>query len=251
MLRLTKRQEARRRRDERKRRVARGVPDGELRPHAVEFRYQGQMVAMLTAGINDHITGQIIGKKRFYELDLLERIRALGIKGLYVDVGAHIGNHSVYFARYCPATHVIAVEADPELAKICQDNLQGCRAHCDTTFETVPYACYDGLPVKIVRHKIRNTGMQSVQTDWDGRPSKTLADILGGRVPAVVKIDIEGGEPVVLWDALPLLREHTPLLVIESRTGAEYSDTEDKLRELGYRSEGPYALTPTYIWRAA
>ncbi len=247
MLRLTKRQEARRRRDERKRRVARGVPDGELRPHAVEFRYQGQVVSMLTAGINDHITGQIIGKKRFYELDLLERIRALGVKGIYVDIGAHIGNHAVYFARYCHATHVIAIEADPRLAEICEHNLS---VH-GRSYEVVPHACYDGLPVKVVRHKLKNTGMQSVRTDWDGRPSKTLADILGGRVPAVVKIDIEGGEPVVLWNALPLLREHTPLLVIESRTGAEYSDTEDKLRELGYRSEGPYALTPTYIWRAA
>ena len=251
MLRLTKREVERKRRAERRSR--RRPPTGQLRPCTVEWTYGGRKVSMVTAGINDHITGQLIARKTFYELDLLEKIRELGIGGLYVDIGAHIGNHSVYFATQCNADHIVAIEADPELAKICHENLQASRLaglH-SKTFEVVPYACYDGMPVKLVRPKATNTGMQSVQSDFGGRESKTLAQILEGRVPALIKIDIEGGEPVVLWDALPILREHTPVLAIESRTGAEYSDTEDKLRELGYQSEGPYALTPTYIWRAA
>ncbi len=39
---------------------------------------------------------------RFYEPDLLDFIASRGLSGVYVDIGAHIGNHTVFFAEECP-----------------------------------------------------------------------------------------------------------------------------------------------------
>lgn len=46
----------------------------------------------------------------WYELPNLEFIRGLHIEGNYVDVGAYIGTHSLYFSLFCPAHHVYAFE---------------------------------------------------------------------------------------------------------------------------------------------
>ena len=46
-------------------------------------------------------------KKEFYELKLLEKIRYLNIKGVYIDVGAHHGNHSIYFDKFCKSEKVV------------------------------------------------------------------------------------------------------------------------------------------------
>src|SRR5204862_3585087 len=41
-------------------------------------------------------------------------VRDLDLGGTYVDVGAHHGNHTAYFALECAATRVIAIEPDLE-----------------------------------------------------------------------------------------------------------------------------------------
>jgi hypothetical protein len=47
---------------------------------------------------------------RVYEENFLQHIRDLGRRGDYVDVGAHLGTHTVWFAKLCPSTHVHAFE---------------------------------------------------------------------------------------------------------------------------------------------
>ena len=62
---------------------------------------------------NDHITNVIRTYKAYYEWDLLEAIRKQKRQGVYVDVGAHYGNHSVFFAIECLSSRVISIEANP------------------------------------------------------------------------------------------------------------------------------------------
>jgi predicted RNA methylase len=60
------------------------------------------------------ITLQVLGKKNlFYEIELLEKIKSLNLQGLYVDVGSHHGNHSIYFDKFCNSDKVISIEGNP------------------------------------------------------------------------------------------------------------------------------------------
>lgn len=48
----------------------------------------------------DHIPGRVAffhKKGKIYEIHMLEYIRKLGIGGAYIDVGANIGNHTLFF----------------------------------------------------------------------------------------------------------------------------------------------------------
>jgi FkbM family methyltransferase len=57
----------------------------------------------------DHIEGRLFDGF-WYELPNLEYIRDLKVKGNYVDVGAYVGTHALYFALFCGADHVYAFE---------------------------------------------------------------------------------------------------------------------------------------------
>ena len=47
---------------------------------------------------------------RFYEAAMLDYIRERYQGGQFLDIGASLGNHSVYFALYCGASEVMAFE---------------------------------------------------------------------------------------------------------------------------------------------
>src|SRR5262245_34153210 len=68
----------------------------------------------------DHIARAL--QHSFYERAMLEAIKDLNLEGIYVDAGAHVGNHTVYFAQECPSTKVIAVEPSPDSYRCLQLN---------------------------------------------------------------------------------------------------------------------------------
>jgi hypothetical protein len=41
-------------------------------------------------------------KDGWYEEDFLEHVRCLGRRGVYVDVGAHLGTATIWFGALCP-----------------------------------------------------------------------------------------------------------------------------------------------------
>lgn len=64
--------------------------------------------------LEDHVIDRVRKNMRFYEADLLEYLYyAVPHAGLFVDVGANIGNHTLFFARYM-AERVLAIEPQPE-----------------------------------------------------------------------------------------------------------------------------------------
>ena len=74
----------------------------------------------------DHIYKIIEQSKVFYELDLLEYIRTI-VKNQHdtvcIDVGANIGNHSIYFGNFV-ADSVISVEPNGQVLPVLRENLQ-------------------------------------------------------------------------------------------------------------------------------
>jgi len=91
---------------------------------SVEFKHLGKNVSIAGHTENDWIYKSIRKHLTFYEIDLLRYIRyVLGNdKGFLLDVGANIGNHSVYFASFTAST-VVSFEPNPDVLPILERNL--------------------------------------------------------------------------------------------------------------------------------
>ncbi len=65
----------------------------------VSFEYGGKHFQLATPSRADHIPQVVSQEGTFYEVELLERIKELiAPSGHVLDVGANIGNHTLYFA---------------------------------------------------------------------------------------------------------------------------------------------------------
>lgn len=165
---------------------------------------------------------------------MLEAIREMGLEGTYVDIGAHVGNHSVYFATRCKAAHVIAVEPNPENLVLLRENTSG-------------------LPVTVEAFAV---GYSAGYIEVDGMKGRVSASRLSTFLPPTtvfVKMDIEGWETPALEGSLDAIERVKPAgFAIENHGGVE-SVTHKRqvalLEPLGYRLVGVYNHTPTMLWR--
>lgn len=72
---------------------------------------------------NDHIQGRFMDGF-WYEAENLEYIRNLQVTGTYVDVGAYIGSHTLFFWEFCPADRVYSFEPQAAAYAKLVENLQ-------------------------------------------------------------------------------------------------------------------------------
>jgi 23S rRNA G2069 N7-methylase RlmK/C1962 C5-methylase RlmI len=80
----------------------------------VRFRYAEREFVLVGPEGRSHALSECERLGTFYELGMLEDMRGRLAPGdLVLDVGAHIGTHSVYLAALC-ACRVIAFEPHPE-----------------------------------------------------------------------------------------------------------------------------------------
>ena len=63
-------------------------------------------------------------KGEFYEYILLSKIKDLNLFGTYVDLGAHMGNHSIFFSKYCSSIKVISIEGNLHNFKYLKKNIK-------------------------------------------------------------------------------------------------------------------------------
>src|SRR5690606_20525994 len=88
-----------------------------------DFTFQDKTLSL--KGVpSEYIFTQICETGTFYEVELLDKIREIVAdrEGLFVDVGANLGNHTVYFAQVL-GREVVAVEPEPMNASLLRDNV--------------------------------------------------------------------------------------------------------------------------------
>lgn len=135
---------------------------------------------------------------------------------IFIDVGAHVGTWCIPIA--CAGHHVVAFEAQPWLAKLCNAGfaLNGLSPRCIATAMsdkhktmtlTAPHE--DGGGGSIVRKFDHAVITSEVQC-------KTIDDALAFRPPVgLIKIDVEGAELDVLRGAKRTLAMHRPKIIFE------------------------------------
>jgi FkbM family methyltransferase len=171
---------------------------------------------------------------RFYEEKFLEHIRSLDRSGCYVDVGALIGTHTLYFAMLCQAERVHSFEPRPHVFTYLERNVK-----------------LNDVGNRVVLHQVALTDRtREVTLTFGGRtdvvPGRRLDDIVREPV-AVIKIDVEGMEPAVLDGAARVLRKSKPVVFAEAGTEAEYAAVLKTIGKYGYSPTGVcFNATPTY-----
>lgn len=189
----------------------------------------------------------------FYELRLLKEIARRKLKGTYVDVGANFGNHSVFFANFCPASLVVAVEPFPETRKVLEANL---KRHVPK-YALLPYAAGDKAEM-VSMHLMKGGKLGSARIKAHGEGDievKTLDDLLRG-IPhvAVVKIDVEGNEIATIAGAVNTIKMFRPLIIAEcfrrsDDAGDDFAAISALLKPFGYKSDGKnWCKSRTCIW---
>jgi FkbM family methyltransferase len=237
------------------------------RSNAIRFRYAPPGVTQVTTldllGYSDVdvITQEIRGRSLFFEIDLLEHIYlSVPRHGLFLDVGANIGNHSVYFAKFC-ADHVLAVEPHPKLLPILRRNLEG---NASGRYHLAPFAVsasfgvgrmtlrpnfqgnVGGSQVQILSSSTCDY-MDAVQVSTLDAVLSQFASLLAKHPLTLIKIDIEGMEYEALKGARKLITEYRPHLVIELATEDARTLMRSFLRDFGYQETGQrFGWTPTY-----
>lgn len=222
------------------------------------------MVYVNIPEVDDHISNTW-KKGMFYEAHqggMLPRVHELRKRyenKLALDIGAHWGNHSIFFAEVLDMK-VVAFEPCAESYDRLVKNTRSMNVECrkavmgDTDFDR--YTQIDG--------PAGNTGMTSFKKkryDANTLPENrgTAGTSLDFIYPVLaksytqklrlIKIDVEGSEMEVVRGALKTIKKHNPDLWIETNKASTILEllNENRAEKRLYKMEGPYNHTPT--WR--
>ena len=155
---------------------------------------------------------------QFYEAKELAGLAELfPAGGTFVDIGANVGNHSLYAALFLGAARVIAFEPNPLAYRLLVQNVlvNGLEQVIDLSRLGVGVGAREEGGYSMERRR-RNLGGAKMLPGESGKlrvlPGDTL---LEGEAPALIKIDVEGMEMAVLEGLKATLRQHRPVLLVE------------------------------------
>lgn len=178
----------------------------------------------LPLALTDCIQRMLLMSDDYFERDLLAAVFSFdggriahAVKGHAVlDIGANIGNHSLYFALEAGASKVVSFEPVPLTFSILKRNveinhlegcieLHNCGLGAEHAHATVP------------EYHTENIGGTAIRPGKNGDIVVQVLDEM--KLPddiALVKIDVEGMEPEVVQGAMEMLRTQHPYVMMES-----------------------------------
>ncbi|HET6500541.1 MAG TPA: FkbM family methyltransferase, partial [Amycolatopsis sp.] len=168
--------------------------------------------------------------------------------GAFLDIGAHVGYHTLRLLRSCPGiTRVIAVEADPVNAEFLRRNLAANLPPAAAALTTVvEAAAWDSEgEVRLAHPSPDNSGDNRVNADG---PGTAVPAIRLDRLPEVsaqpvtlIKVDLQGRDHRALAGLTEILERDHPHVVCEfcpeaiAELGDDPADVLAGYRKFGYR----------------
>ena len=200
----------------------------------------------------------------FYEKRLLEKIKSLNLDGVYVDLGSHHGNHSIYFDKFCNSDKVISIEGNPFNFNYLKKNLS--ENKCESICYNV--AISNKIDQVLTFHyRMPNTGGSVIINNQPAdlyelsffpckatNKSNTLDNLLKDEENiSLIKIDCENYEYYCLLGSQNIITKHKPVIIIELHSfNPYYNEILDFLNKNNYKTDGiSYAGSPTYIYKCS
>jgi FkbM family methyltransferase len=152
----------------------------------------------------------------FYEAEELALIQKHYEQGTFVDIGANIGNHSLYLSKFGRCPRILVFEPNKAAVDVLRANvlLNRC-ANIDTRYLGVALAASDGR-YRGVTPEPNNLGHTIFQQDPAGEVLGVTGDsLLLGEPIGFIKIDVEGMEFEILRGLAQTICRWRPKLFIE------------------------------------
>lgn len=217
----------------------------------VSFKSFGAEVSFhLPERDQDHIQKVISTTKDFYEIDLLSDVfPRIDKNSVVVDVGANIGNHTIFFSKVCGAK-VIAFEPFKAARDRLIDNVKLNRVDDLVDVRDVALGAFTSAGhMEVI--SLSNIGQTMVKRHANGSGNvkiMTLDDALEGRDVDLLKIDTEGMELEVLRGAETTIRRCNPLIYAEAQSIESLTMLEQLLSSFDYVAVDRFAATPTFLF---
>ncbi len=203
----------------------------------VSWPHRGQEVRFHLENRFDLIGRDLFNGRFFEEEELTHLASLVRPGGTCVDIGANIGNHSVFFGKILGAAKVIAVEpGDWGYPRLCFNLALNGLTGCSVTHKLA-------LSDRAGRARMDfwapgNHGTLAIH-DGAGGEEVTLVtgdSLLEGEDVALIKIDAERHEDHVLRGLEATLARCRPVLLLEAAQ-TDRAATEARLAALGYRTD--------------
>ncbi len=179
--------------------------------------------------------GSKLARGEPYERKLLVDCYQQGLKGTAFDVGAHIGNHALYFAAICGFT-VHAWEPHDASRAMLEDNV-ALNPDLDVTTHDWAAGASDtrgrftaGMWIEFDPTREGDT----IKLERGHVPVHPIDDHLDVRDLAVIKVDVEGMEADVLAGCLQHIERSLPVIYSETHTPESHQSVAVLLEPLGY-----------------
>jgi len=164
-----------------------------------------------------------------------------------VDVGACLGNHSVFFAGELGAK-VFAIEPAPANGEYLKKNLSA--NNLWDRVQTRGYLIGPQIDYRLVPPPEGNVGMTRFERAGADELTKTghfLAHVIGTFKPTAIKIDAEGMSLHALIASMGIVTIHRPLVIMEE-TDRVNLETADWLLSDHTRLPKVFNATATHVW---
>lgn len=212
------------------------------------LRYGGRKATLTGLAPDDFITTAIKQSGTFYEMDLLAEIFHRAMPGwVFLDAGAHVGNHSVFFGAIL-GLDGHAIEQNPDTFAILQGNLAANRLDDRVRAINAAVGGQAGRAATLRSETAGNSGMDRVELTPDGPLPVITVDSLNLPRLDLLKIDVEGFEVECLHGARNTLARCNPLIVAEAIGTPDFDAQCRFLAPFGYVPVRRFNVTPTYLY---
>jgi protein O-GlcNAc transferase len=175
----------------------------------------------------DWISNALLSTGKFYEYQWLSMLSPDSIRGTAIlDIGANIGNHSIFFTHVLGA-NVIAFEPMKENLARLEANAM---AH---GFAVINAIVGDGGKYGIAEVTNGNYGATKYDINDQGRASLKI-DSMGINNISLIKIDVEGMELSVLNGAKETITSNRCIVVFECTDEDKYKEIEQYFSDISY-----------------
>ena len=173
----------------------------------------------------DHLSKGIVFEEDLIFQYILPLLQSSSPK-IVLDIGGHIGSHTVLYAKYIPNVTVHTFEPQSVLYQILtknvsQNNLTNVKTYPTAVGHkegmcTMSEMLYDGYNTKITYDTDRYLNYGGVSVGKGGE-AVSICTIDSLQLPGCdyIKIDVEGAEALVILGGLQTIRMYRPLLFFE------------------------------------
>lgn len=192
----------------------------------------------------DHIQKSIFLTEDYYERATLDKLfsyksgilKEKVVYGTTLDIGANIGNHTLYFCNECNAKKVYCYEPVDTIYSILKENIRLNRLEQNVSMFPVGLGEVEEQAVP-AGYVIYNIGGTHLQQSKDGSISvKRLDDLNIEDKIVLIKIDVEGMEDSVLRGGINLIKKNLPFIMVESFEN-KFAYVKELLCGIGYTYE--------------